>query len=100
MQGYCSSARTHKNRWNKHFKSEKEKETYLVSADEKNSENSGDGKTNNSNDDKANKTCKHCGKKGHLENGCWKKDHEKAPAWYCQKNDKEAKETFAVEIIL
>ena len=30
---------TCKNRWNKHFKSEqKEKETYLVSADEKNSE--------------------------------------------------------------
>jgi len=64
---------------------QKEKETYLVSADEKNSENSEEGNTSNSKDDKAKKTCKHCRKKGHLENGCWKKDPENAPAWYRQK---------------
>ncbi len=79
---------------------QKEKETYLASADEKNSKNYGDEKTNNSKDDKVSKTCKHCGKKGHLENGFWKMNPEKVPAWYHQKNDKDAKETSALDIIL
>lgn len=85
---------------NTSIQKQKEKETYLVSTDEKNSEDSGEGKRNNSKDGKANKTCKHCGKKGHVESGCWKKDPEKAPSWYRQKNDKEAQETSAVEITL
>ena len=34
---------------------------------------------------RSNKTCNHCGTKGHLEKDCWKKNPENVPDWYKKK---------------
>ena len=52
----------------------------------------------------SNKTCNHCGKKGHVEEGCWKKHPSKAPKWFQEKGEKSEGGTKAnnacVELVL
>ena len=45
----------------------------------------------------SNKTCNHCGMRGHLEADCWKKHPEKAPEWFKKKAEAAGS---SVEIML
>ena len=48
----------------------------------------------------SNKTCNFCGVKGHKESQCFKKNPEKAPAWWKAKHDKVESAMPSVEVSL
>ena len=48
----------------------------------------------------SNKTCNHCGDKGHLEDGSWKKHPHLAPEWYQKKNGSNEASGACLEIMM
>ena len=80
---------------------EDQKEVNLTSADGKKSGKRGDlnkkqSKDKDSRGSKMDKSCNHCGKKGHLEKSCWVKNPDKAPKWVREKVAKNNGETSMV----
>ena len=61
---------------------------------------SGNGGNSNNGGGNGDKTCSHCGRKGHLESGCWKKHPEKAPQWWKDLQAKGEAAGGSVEIMV
>lgn len=58
------------------------------------------GSNSNGGGGNGDKTCNHCGRKGHLESGCWKKNPDKAPQWYKDLQAKGEAAGSSVEIMV
>ena len=79
-----------------------QEEVNLTSTDGKGGGKKG-GSDKKSEGGKTDKTCNHCGKKGHLEKSCWHKNPDKAPKWVKEKEAKKGKkksESLAADIML